>query len=138
MNNQVKICQNCKDEFIIELEDFNFYEKIKVPPPTFCPDCRTVRRLCWRNEMSLFKRKCDAPGHGETLISFIHPDEKLVVYDGKYWWGDEWNPLSCGKDYDFSKPFFTQWKELRDSFHFFNLKLIAICCQLYRRSPMAG
>ncbi len=116
MNNQVKICQNCKDEFIIELEDFNFYEKIKVPPPTFCPDCRTVRRLCWRNEMSLFKRKCDAPGHGETLISFIHPDEKLVVYDGKYWWGDEWNPLSCGKDYDFSKPFFTQWKELRDSF----------------------
>ena len=31
------IYQNCKKEFTIEPEDFNFYEKIKVPAPTFCP-----------------------------------------------------------------------------------------------------
>ncbi|MCE9549249.1 hypothetical protein K8Q98_02510, partial [Candidatus Nomurabacteria bacterium] len=101
-----KICQNCKQNFTIEEEDFNFYEKIKVPPPTFCPDCRTVRRLCWRNEMSLFKRKCDAPGHDEMLISFIHPDEKVKVVDAKYWWGDEWDATLFGKEYDFSKSFF--------------------------------
>lgn len=29
-----RICQNCKNDFIIEPEDFVFYEKIKVPPPT--------------------------------------------------------------------------------------------------------
>lgn len=29
-----KICQNCKTQFTIEPEDFKFYEKIKVPPPT--------------------------------------------------------------------------------------------------------
>jgi len=34
-NSQTKICQNCKKEFIIEPEDFEFYEKIKVPTPTF-------------------------------------------------------------------------------------------------------
>jgi hypothetical protein len=34
------ICQNCKKDFTIELDDFRFYEKIKVPPPTFCPEYR--------------------------------------------------------------------------------------------------
>ena len=94
MKSEIKICQNCKKDFIIEEEDFNFYEKIKVPPPTFCPDCRTVRRLCWRNEMSLFKRKCDAGGHDESVITIYNPEEKLVVYDVKSWWGDKWN-ASC-------------------------------------------
>ncbi len=27
-------CQNCHQEFIIEPEDFDFYEKIQVPAPT--------------------------------------------------------------------------------------------------------
>jgi len=114
MQRETKKCQNCKKDFIIEPDDFLFYEKIKVPPPTFCPECRTIRRLCWRNEMSLFKRKCDAPEHSEMLISFFHPDEKLVACDSAYWWGDKWDPVEYGKDYDFSKPFFEQWKELRN------------------------
>ena len=115
MQNETRQCQNCKQNFVIEPEDFNFYEKIKMPPPTFCPECRTVRRLCWRNEMSLFKRKCDAPGHDEILISFLPPEEKLTVYCANSWWGDSWDPLSYGKEYDFSKPFFEQWKDLRNN-----------------------
>jgi len=110
----VQVCQNCKKNFTIEPEDFNFYEKIKVPPPTFCPECRTVRRLAWRNEMSLFKRKCDAPGHEEMLISFLSPEEKLIVYDSNSWWGDSWDPLSYGKEYNFEKSFFEQWRDLRN------------------------
>ncbi len=116
MEAQVKNCQNCKNDFTIEGEDFNFYQKIKIPPPTFCPECRTIRRLSWRNEMSLFKRKCDFPGHDETLISFISPEEKLTVYDSNSWWGDGWDSLSYGREYDFSRSFFEQWKELRDVF----------------------
>ena len=111
-----RICQNCKQDFVIEPEDFNFYEKIKVPPPTFCPECRTVRRLCWRNEMTFFKIKCSAKNHNEDIISIYHPDEKLTVYDLKYWWSDDWDPMQFGKDFDFSKSFFEQWKELRDVF----------------------
>jgi len=115
MKPETRQCQNCKQNFTIEPEDFNFYEKIKVPLPTFCPECRTVRRLCWRNEMSLFKRKCDAPGHDEMLISFLSPDEKLTVYDANAWWGDSWDPLSFGKEYDFTKSFFEQWRDLRNN-----------------------
>ena len=33
MESESKVCQNCKKDFIIETEDFNFYEKMKVPAP---------------------------------------------------------------------------------------------------------
>lgn len=33
---EIKICQNCKNRFIIEPEDFAFYEKIGVSAPIFC------------------------------------------------------------------------------------------------------
>ena len=43
MNSEIRQCQNCKQDFTIEPDDFGFYEKIKVPPPTFCPLCRAQR-----------------------------------------------------------------------------------------------
>jgi hypothetical protein len=38
---EIKSCQNCKQDFTIESEDFEFYTKIKVPPPTFAQSVRT-------------------------------------------------------------------------------------------------
>ena len=35
-------CQNCKTKFEITADDMRFYERIKVPPPTWCPECRMV------------------------------------------------------------------------------------------------
>jgi len=112
VNTETKICQNCENPFTIESGDFDFYKKIGVPPPTLCFDCRLTRRLIWRNERTLHRRKCDAPGHSETLISMYSPNAPVTVYDHKYWWSDEWDPMQYGKDYDFSRPFFEQWKDL--------------------------
>ena len=56
-NMETKNCQNCKKDFIIEPEDFNFYQKMKVPPPTFCPLCRAQRRFAFRNERKFFRVK---------------------------------------------------------------------------------
>ena len=112
MQTETKNCQNCKKDFIIEPEDFNFYEKIKVPPPTFCPECRMIRRLMWRNEHSLFRRPNGEKGKTGSLISVYHPDAKIISYDKEMWWSDKWDPCSYGADYDFSKPFFEQFKEL--------------------------
>ncbi|KKQ86523.1 MAG: hypothetical protein UT09_C0032G0002 [Parcubacteria group bacterium GW2011_GWF2_38_8] len=106
------ICQNCKTQFTIEPEDFNFYEKIKVPSPTFCPECRMIRRMSWRNARNLYKHICDAKGHGEIILSIYSKEKKHIVYDQKYWWRDSWDPLDYGKNYDFSKPFFIQFDEL--------------------------
>ena len=112
MNQEKQQCQNCKQEFVIEPDDFKFYEKIKVPAPTFCFFCRVVRRMNFRNERTLYKRQCDVPGHTEQLISIFSKDKKQRVFDQKAWWGDSWDGLTYGRDYDFSIPFFTQFQNL--------------------------
>lgn len=114
-----RICQNCKKDFTIEQEDFNFYEKIKVPPPTFCPDCRLQRRFTFRNERTLYKRKCD--GGGKSIISVYSLDKPFKVYERDYYWSDAWDALSYGKDYDFSRNFFDQFKELQEKVPRINL-----------------
>jgi hypothetical protein len=81
MEAQTKNCQNCKNNFIVDIDDFLFYEKIKVPAPTFCPECRLQRRMLWRNERTLYRRKCDAPNHEEFIVSIYPPDKKFPVYD---------------------------------------------------------
>ena len=78
MNAETRICQNCKQNFVIEPEDFEFYARIKVPPPTFCPDCRMIRRLAWQGFDSLYKRKCDFSG--DMVVSNQHPDNCHKVY----------------------------------------------------------
>ncbi len=112
MNKETKQCQSCKKDFTIESDDFEFYEKMKVPAPTFCPECRMQRRLIWRNERTLYKRKCDAPGHTEDLISMYAPEHTFPVYDHEFWYSDKWDALDYGKDFDFTKPFFKQFEEL--------------------------
>lgn len=112
MNSEIKKCQHCKDNFTIDLDDFGFYKKINVPPPTFCPDCRLQRRLAWRNDLTFYNRSCDLCG--KKIISLYHPDKLLTVYCNKCWWGDKWDAKSYGKNFDFSRPFFEQFRELQN------------------------
>ena len=107
---QTKTCQNCKQQFTIEPEDFDFYKKINVPPPTFCSDCREQRRIAFRNERALYKRKCDLCG--KEIVARVSPDKPYPMYCNPCWWSDKWDPRECGREYDFSKPFFEQFKEL--------------------------
>lgn len=105
-----RTCQNCKKDFIIEPDDFGFYEQMKVPPPVWCPHCRLLRRMAWYGYRILYKRKCDFTG--ENIITFYHPDVKGKIYKQDIWWSDKWNPKDYGRDYDFARPFFEQYKEL--------------------------
>ena len=110
MTSETKICQNCKSEFVIEPEDFKFYDKIKVPPPTWCPECRFQRRAMFRNERKLFWVKSGKSG--KEILSLYPPEAGVVVYDEKEWWSDDWNPMIYARDYNFSRPFFQQFFEL--------------------------
>ena len=110
MNQETKQCQNCKKDFTIEPDDFAFYKKMKVPAPTWCPECRMMRRMAWRNEYTLYKRKCDATG--VDMVSIIAPDLPYKVYEASYWRSDAWDPMSYGRDYDFNETFFSQFNEL--------------------------
>jgi len=110
MQNETKICQNCHKDFMIEIEDFNFYEKIKVPAPTWCPECRMIRRLSCINSWSLFYRNCDKCG--KRTLSMYPPTQKMTVYCQPCWWADDWDGTEYATDYDKNRPFLEQWKEL--------------------------
>ena len=89
---ETKTCQNCKKDFVIEPDDFGFYEQMKVPPPVWCPQCRLLRRMNWYGYRILYKRKCDFTG--ENIITFYHPDVKGKIYKQDIWWSDQWDPKS--------------------------------------------
>ena len=105
-----KVCQNCKASFTIDAQDFDFYKKIDVPPPTWCPDCRMIRRLSFRNQEKLFRGK-DAHS-GKEIFSMYPPEAGLKVYEDQYWLSDNWDAMEYGRDYDFSRSFFEQFREL--------------------------
>lgn len=110
MGEQLKHCQNCKAEFRIESEDFTFYEKMQVPPPTWCPDCRFQRRLSWRNERGFFHNTCAKCG--KKILSVYSSDSGIVVYCRPCWWSDDWDGLDYGVDFDPGRPFFEQMRDL--------------------------
>lgn len=114
-----KVCKNCQQDYTITPQDESFYGKLKVPAPTHCPDCRLQRRLAWRNEKSLYKRKCDLCH--KDIIAIFPADSKYKVYCQECWWGFSWEPMQYGRDFDFSRPFFEQFAELLKEVPFFSL-----------------
>ena len=120
-----KNCKNCQQIFEITESDLGFYDKISpvfpangtgtgkkflFPEPSLCPDCRQQRRLAFRNERKLYKRKCDATG--KEIISIYSADKPYKVFDQGEWWSDRWDGLDYGREFDFGKSFFAQFNEL--------------------------
>ncbi|HNG97462.1 MAG TPA: hypothetical protein PLW93_04295, partial [Candidatus Absconditabacterales bacterium] len=133
---QTKTCRHCQKSFDITQGDLDFYDKIsrglpgyqesphgerkdlsgvdklgvRIPTPTLCPECRQRRRLSFRNERKLYRRKCDASG--KDIISIYSPDKPFRVYDQKIRRSDERDPMSYGRDFDFTRSFTEQFGEL--------------------------
>ncbi|NUJ98001.1 hypothetical protein HGA92_04420 [Candidatus Gracilibacteria bacterium] len=133
---ETRICIHCGVGFDITDKDLEFYEKIGpvfpnpgvsfstpglkllengkikylIPPPTLCHQCREQRRLSFANVRKLYKRKCDASG--KDIISIYSPDKPYKVYEQEIWWSDKWEALDYGKDFDFSRSFFTQFNDI--------------------------
>ena len=114
-----KTCAQCNSEFSITDNDWDFYKKIvpkiwgvhfDIPTPSLCPSCRQQRRLSWRNERSLYKRKCYATG--EDIISIYSPDKPHTVYNQTFRWSEQWDIMDYYLDIDFEKSFLEQFHEL--------------------------
>ncbi|MES3032068.1 MAG: hypothetical protein V4699_02370 [Patescibacteria group bacterium] len=104
-------CKTCKTDFEIRKEDLNFYEQVKTVPPLDCPDCRMMKRLAFRNERTFYKRKCDMCQ--KDMISLYTANSPFPIYCNECWWSDKWDPKSFAQDYDPSKTFFEQYRELQ-------------------------
>lgn len=103
-----KICKSCNVSFEVPIEDLKIYEHFVVPQPACCPSCRMQRRMSFRNERNLYKRKCDFSG--KEMLSLYPPDAKYKIYDQKVWWSDVWDAMKFGRDFDFNKSFFEQFE----------------------------
>ena len=122
MKSEIRNCQSCKNDFTIEPADFDFYEKIKVPPPTFCPLCRAERRFSYRNERKLFKVK-DA-FTGKEILSTYPAESGRNIITRDTWLGDSWDAMDYGMDIDFSRSFWEQLHELEMKVPMYNYNVI--------------
>lgn len=105
-------CKNCGQEFEITSNDQAYYEKIGVQEPVMCPQCRAQRRLAFRNERSLYKSSCGKCG--KAMISQYSPNKPDTVYCHDCWFGESWDAMQFGREYDPTRPFFDQYKDLLD------------------------
>ena len=111
MKDYKKQCVKCNTDFIVDSDEQGFYEKMKVPTPNVCPDCRFMMRLLWRNETSLYTgRKCDMCQ--KSIVTMYNPKSLYVVYCYECYRGDKWDPKDYAMDYDLNRPFFDQLKDL--------------------------
>jgi CxxC-x17-CxxC domain-containing protein len=118
------ICKNCQKHFIITQEEKEFIEKISpafnnqkysIPLPEICPDCRLCNRTAHRNEQYLHQNV--SAKSGQPIISLYSPQAECsrglkLFLAAEEWWRDDWDALTYGRDYDFNRPFFEQFKEL--------------------------
>lgn len=102
------ICLECHAAF---QPDTTFLQKLNLPSPSLCPNCRHKRRLTWRNDRTFFARKCDKTG--QEFISMYPANSPLTVYHPDAFYSEDWCPLTYGRDIDFSRPFFDQFFELQ-------------------------
>ncbi len=115
----MKNCIQCKSPFEVTEADRAFLLKVSpvvdgkrylIPESDMCPDCRRQRRLMFRNERSLYRRNCNLCK--KSFIAIYPADAPFPVYCNECYWSDNWDPLKYGRDFDFSRPFFEQFREL--------------------------
>src|SRR5258708_15974451 len=109
---QTKVCESCKTEFKIDSGDFDLYEKIGLNVPDICPECR------WKQyfSFSVFGkfRKGVSDLSGESFITVLPANSRYPIYSSHEWWGDAWDAMNFGQDYDPGRSFFDQLKDLQE------------------------
>jgi len=110
MQSEIRQCNKCQTDFLLEQNDFSFYEKMKVPVPKICPDCRFKMRAMWRNETTLYSgRKCNLCQ--KSVITMYNPKSPYKIYCYECFYSEKWNPKDYAMEYDMSRPFFDQLGE---------------------------
>ncbi len=103
-------CEVSGEKFEVSNSEADYLQMRGFPLPRLSPSERQRRRLSFRNQRHLYRRKCSATG--KPIISMYSPDYPGPVVTQEYWFGDGWDPLEFGREIDFTKPFFPQFHSL--------------------------
>lgn len=68
------------------------------------------QRMLFRNERKLFRVKNAITG--EQVLALFPKESGYTIYDDKYWWSDNWDPLDYGQEFNPTEPFLKQVFEL--------------------------
>src|SRR3989344_7533843 len=107
-----KICEHCNSEFTILAEEFSLYQKVDIEPSGLCFSCRTRHLFSFWYFGKFRKGKSDLSG--ESLITVLPEQPRYPIYALHEWHSDKWDPMTYGQDYDSSRSFFEQLKELQE------------------------
>src|SRR3990172_10169401 len=119
MHHMIQSCKNCNRVLNIKGEDQAFYDKVSpvfneqklsIPPPELCPECRQKMRLRFQNERNLYGRQCDLCK--KDIIAVYPRDTVGPVYCPECWWSDKWNAFDYGLDIEWSKNIASYWRKL--------------------------
>ncbi len=117
MSSITQTCAISGKKFVVTPDDLEFYhavgpeianKKFPIPPPTHCPEERLRRRLAFRNERFFYRVKCALTG--KSLVSIYSPDKNLKVVERSAW--RELDNREHGREYNFSRSFFSQFNDL--------------------------
>ncbi|PID70080.1 hypothetical protein CSB37_03660 [bacterium DOLZORAL124_38_8] len=89
----------------VSISEEKIPQELLVGLPTLCPAERQRRRLMFFNIHNLYKNN--------TLISPHAPEYKLNVISKNDFLNEKDSGLNYGRNFDFSRPFFEQFKELQ-------------------------
>ncbi len=88
-------------------------EKFSIPSPNLSPKAREIKRMLWRNERNLYKRKCDLTG--KSMISVYSPEYEWKVYYFKDFYWDNWDSSDYQIEIDHNKTIKEQlWNFLKN------------------------
>lgn len=107
-----KTCTYCSALFEITDGEKGMYKKIGLNIPDICVRCR------WKQYMAFWPfgkfRTGKSDLSGESFITVLPEHSRYPIYTSKEWWGDTWDPMLYGMEYDSNRSFFDQLKELQE------------------------
>ena len=72
--------EQCTEAFKIIPDELSFYQRMNLPIPHLCPNCRHYNRLKQRNPLKLWYRKCMKPNCPNEFETSYAPDRLEIVY----------------------------------------------------------
>ena len=105
-------CTDCGESFNLVPAEREAYQNFDAQLPVVCCECRHKRHLIFRNERRLFVNKSHISG--KQIISTYPASSPFKIIDKNEWWDDSFDASRYGRDFDFNRPFFEQFKELQN------------------------
>lgn len=112
-------CRWCASPIVLTASDRAILAKVTpeiggvkqtLPEPTLCGMCQHRLRMAFRNQQTLYSGRCDACS--KDIVTLFAPGRPYPVYCADCWWKDDWDAMEYGREFDFSRPFNVQFREL--------------------------